>query len=47
MEMMKEQALLIEAIYVALLYAFAEKDDRLARHLETCTVFSVLSNRII
>uniref|UniRef100_UPI0037E77704 zinc finger MYM-type protein 1 n=1 Tax=Semicossyphus pulcher TaxID=241346 RepID=UPI0037E77704 len=32
--------------YVELLYAFAEKDDRLARHLETSTVFSGLSNRI-
>jgi len=32
--------------YVELLHAFAEKDDRLARHLETSTVFSGLSNRI-
>lgn len=28
--------------YVELLHAFAEKDDRLARHLETSTVFSGL-----
>ena len=32
--------------YVELLYSLAEKDDRLARHLETFTVFSGLSNRI-
>ncbi|XP_028677925.1 zinc finger MYM-type protein 1 isoform X1 [Erpetoichthys calabaricus] len=32
--------------YVELLHAFAEKDERLARHLETSTVFSGLSNRI-
>ena len=32
--------------YVELLHAIAEKDDRLARHLETSTVFSGLSNRI-
>ena len=32
--------------YVELLHAFAEKDDRLARHLATSTVFSGLSNRI-
>ncbi|XP_071317715.1 LOW QUALITY PROTEIN: zinc finger MYM-type protein 1-like [Trachinotus anak] len=32
--------------YVELLHAFAEKDDRLAGHLETSTVFSGLSNRI-
>uniref|UniRef100_A0A3P9K3W7 Zinc finger MYM-type protein 1 n=1 Tax=Oryzias latipes TaxID=8090 RepID=A0A3P9K3W7_ORYLA len=32
--------------YVELLHAFVEKDDRLARHLETSTVFSGLSNRI-
>ena len=30
--------------YVELLYSLAEKDDRLARHLETFTVFSGLSN---
>lgn len=29
-----------------LLYAFAEEDDRLARHLETSTAFSGLPNRI-
>lgn len=32
--------------YVELLHAFAEKDEKLARHLETSTVFSGLSNRI-
>ncbi|KAJ4927571.1 hypothetical protein JOQ06_015296 [Pogonophryne albipinna] len=32
--------------YVELLHAFAEKDETLARHLETSTVFSGLSNRI-
>uniref|UniRef100_A0A672GMX8 HAT C-terminal dimerisation domain-containing protein n=1 Tax=Salarias fasciatus TaxID=181472 RepID=A0A672GMX8_SALFA len=32
--------------YVELLHAFAEKDDRLARHSETSTVSSGLSNRI-
>ena len=32
--------------YVELLHAFAEKDDKLARHLETSTVFSGVSNRI-
>ena len=32
--------------YVELVHAFAEKDERLARHLETATVFSGLSNRI-
>lgn len=32
--------------YVELLHAFAEKDDRLARHLESSTVFSGFSNRI-
>uniref|UniRef100_A0A3Q2DQ75 DUF4371 domain-containing protein n=1 Tax=Cyprinodon variegatus TaxID=28743 RepID=A0A3Q2DQ75_CYPVA len=32
--------------YVELLHVFAENDDRLARHLETSTVFSGLSNRI-
>ncbi|KAF4075810.1 hypothetical protein AMELA_G00223020 [Ameiurus melas] len=32
--------------YAELLHAFAEKDDRLARHLETSSVFSGLSNRI-
>ena len=32
--------------YVELIYAFAEKDERISRHLETSTVFSALSNRI-
>lgn len=32
--------------YGELLHGFAEKDERLARHLETPTVFSGLSNRI-
>ncbi|XP_061925575.1 zinc finger MYM-type protein 1-like isoform X1 [Entelurus aequoreus] len=32
--------------YVELLHAIVEKDDRLARHLETSTVFSGLSNGI-
>ena len=32
--------------YVELIYAFAENDKRLARHLETSSVFSGLSNRI-
>lgn len=32
--------------YVELLHAFAEKDDRLAKHLETSPVFSGLSNKI-
>ncbi|XP_032067022.1 zinc finger MYM-type protein 1-like isoform X3 [Thamnophis elegans] len=32
--------------YVELLHVFAEKDDRLAKHLKTSTVFSSLSNRI-
>lgn len=32
--------------YVELLHALSEKDERLARHLETSTVFSGLSNRI-
>nr|XP_032833154.1 zinc finger MYM-type protein 1-like isoform X4 [Petromyzon marinus] len=32
--------------FVELLHAFAEKDEKLARHLETSTVFSGLSNRI-
>ena len=32
--------------YVELIYAFAENDERLARHLETSSVFSGLSNRI-
>ncbi|XP_032067125.1 zinc finger MYM-type protein 1-like [Thamnophis elegans] len=32
--------------FVELLHAFAEKDDRLAKHLKTSTVFSDLSNRI-
>ncbi|XP_053467751.1 uncharacterized protein LOC128599809 isoform X1 [Ictalurus furcatus] len=32
--------------YVELLHAFAEKDDGLARHLETSSVFSGSSNRI-
>ncbi|KAK0139561.1 Zinc finger MYM-type protein 1 [Merluccius polli] len=32
--------------YVELLHAFAEKDERLANHLKTSTVFSGLSNRI-
>lgn len=31
---------------VELLHAFAEKDEKLARHLEILTVFSGLSNRI-
>lgn len=33
-------------VHIELLYAFAEKDVRLARHLETSSVFSGLSNRI-
>lgn len=32
--------------YVELIYTLAENDERLARHLETSTVFSGLSNRI-
>lgn len=32
-------------IYVERLHGFAEKDERLARHLDTSTVFSGLSNR--
>ena len=32
--------------YVELIYAFAENDKRISRHLETSTVFSGLSNRI-
>ncbi|XP_032065573.1 zinc finger MYM-type protein 1-like isoform X2 [Thamnophis elegans] len=32
--------------FVELLHGFAEKDDRLAKHLKTSTVFSGLSNRI-
>ena len=32
--------------YVELIYAFAENDERISRHLETSTVFSGLSNRI-
>ena len=32
--------------YVELVYAFAENDERISRHLETSTVFSGLSNRI-
>lgn len=32
--------------YVELLHSYAEKDERLAKHLETSTVFSGLSNRI-
>lgn len=32
--------------YVELLQAFAEKDERLARHLETSTVFADLSDRL-
>ena len=32
--------------YVELIYAFAENDERISRHLETFTVFSGLSNRI-
>ena len=32
--------------YVELLYALAEKDEKLAKHLDTSTVFSGLSNRI-
>ena len=32
--------------YVELIYAFAENDERLARHLEPSSVFSGLSNRI-
>ena len=34
------------AILAIILHAFAEKDERLARHLDTSTVFSGLSNRI-
>ena len=34
------------ANYVELIYAFAENDVRISRHLETSTVFSGLSNRI-
>ena len=30
--------------YVELIYAFAENDERISRHLETSTVFSGLSN---
>ena len=30
--------------YFELIYAFADNDKRLARHLETSTVFSGLSN---
>ena len=32
--------------YVKLIYAFAENNKRISRHLETSTVFSGLSNRI-
>ena len=32
--------------YVELIYAFAENDERISRHLQTSTVFSGLSNRI-
>ena len=32
--------------YVELIYAFAENDEKIPRHLETSTVFSGLSNRI-
>ena len=32
--------------YVELIYAFAENDERISRHLEISTVFSGLSNRI-
>ena len=32
--------------YVELIYAFAENDERLARHLKTSSVFSGLSNQI-
>ena len=32
--------------YVELIYAFAENDQRLARHFKTSSVFSGLSNRI-
>ena len=32
--------------YVELIYAFAENDKRISRHLETSIVFSGLSNRI-
>jgi len=32
--------------YVELLHALAAKDERLARHLETSTVFSAFSNMI-
>ena len=32
--------------YVELIYAFAENDEKISRHLETSTVFSGLSNRI-
>ena len=32
--------------YVELIYAFAENDERIFRHLETSTLFSGLSNRI-
>ena len=32
--------------YVELIYAFAENDERISRHLETSTVFSGLFNRI-
>ena len=32
--------------YVELIYAFAENDERISRHLVTSTVFSGLSNRI-
>ena len=32
--------------YVELIYAFAENDERISRHLENSTVFSGLFNRI-
>ena len=45
-EMMKSATSFNRGNYVELIYAFAENDERISRHLETSTVFSGLSNRI-
>ena len=45
-EMMKSATSFNRGNYVELIYAFAENDERISRHLETSKVFFGLFNRI-